>query len=86
MLLYPLREITRKERKFLLRVSLIDIAIVKLEWLGWNCFLLIKQRNQRLIHQSKDGKGKRDFDTLEWLTAICSHVPNKGEQIVRLNL
>ena len=23
------------------------------------------------------------FDALEWLAAICSHVPNKGEQMVR---
>jgi hypothetical protein len=23
------------------------------------------------------------FDALEWLTAMCSHVPNKGEQMVR---
>ncbi len=23
------------------------------------------------------------FDALEWLAALCSHVPNKGEQMVR---
>jgi len=23
------------------------------------------------------------FDALEWLAAMCSHVPNKGEQVVR---
>ncbi|MFH1480311.1 MAG: transposase [Pseudomonadota bacterium] len=23
------------------------------------------------------------FDALEWLAAMCSHVPNKGEQMVR---
>ncbi|MFH1075772.1 MAG: transposase [Pseudomonadota bacterium] len=23
------------------------------------------------------------FDTLEWLAAMCSHIPNKGEQMVR---
>lgn len=23
------------------------------------------------------------FDVLEWLAAMCSHVPNKGEQMVR---
>jgi len=24
------------------------------------------------------------FNALEWLAAMCSHVPNKGEQMVRL--
>ena len=28
------------------------------------------------------GKGKV-FDALEWIAAMCSHVPNKGEQMVR---
>ncbi len=29
------------------------------------------------------GSGKKDFDALEWIAAMCSHVPNKGEQMVR---
>jgi len=37
----------------------------------------------KVIYQSKDGKDERVFDALEWLAAMCSHVPNKGEQIVR---
>jgi len=28
-------------------------------------------------------KGEKIFDALEWLAAMCSHVPNKGEQMVR---
>jgi len=23
------------------------------------------------------------FDALEWLAAMCSHIPNRGEQMVR---
>jgi hypothetical protein len=34
-------------------------------------------------YRSKDGKEARVFDALEWLAAMCSHVPNKGEQTVR---
>ncbi len=34
-------------------------------------------------YQSKDKKETRVFDALEWLTAMCSHVPNKGDQMVR---
>ena len=37
----------------------------------------------KVIYQSKDGKDERVFDALEWLAAMCSHVPNKGEQMVR---
>ncbi len=37
----------------------------------------------RVIYQSKDGKQEKTFDALEWLAAMCSHVPNKGEQMVR---
>jgi len=37
----------------------------------------------KVIYQSKDGKEDRVFDALEWLAAMCSHVPNKGEQMVR---
>jgi hypothetical protein len=37
----------------------------------------------KVIYQSKDGKEDKVFDALEWLAAMCSHVPNKGEQMVR---
>jgi len=33
--------------------------------------------------QSKNGKTTKAFDALEWLPAMCSHVPNRGEQMVR---
>ncbi len=31
------------------------------------------------LYRSKDGKEERIFDALEWLAAMCSHVPNKGQ-------
>jgi hypothetical protein len=37
----------------------------------------------KVSYQSKDGKEEKAFDALEWLAAMCSHVPNKGEQMVR---
>jgi hypothetical protein len=37
----------------------------------------------KVVYQSKDGKSEKVFDALEWLAAMCSHVPNKGEQMVR---
>jgi hypothetical protein len=34
-------------------------------------------------YRSKDGKETKVLDALEWLAAMCSHVPNKGEQMAR---
>lgn len=36
-----------------------------------------------VIYRSKDGKEEKAFDALEWLAAMSSHIPNKGEQMVR---
>jgi hypothetical protein len=37
----------------------------------------------KVIYKSKDNKKEKTFDALEWLAAMCSHVPNRGEQMVR---
>jgi len=37
----------------------------------------------KVVYRSKDGNSDKTFDALEWLAAMCSHVPNKGEQMVR---
>jgi len=37
----------------------------------------------KVLYQSKDGNKTKTFDALEWLAAMCSHVPNRGEQMVR---
>jgi hypothetical protein len=37
----------------------------------------------KVVYTSKDGKSTKVFDALEWLAAMCSHIPNKGEQMVR---
>jgi hypothetical protein len=36
-----------------------------------------------VIYQSKDGCNTRVFEAMEWLAAMASHIPNKGEQMVR---
>jgi hypothetical protein len=36
-----------------------------------------------VVYKSKDGRRQKCFDALEWLAAMSSHVPNKGEQMVR---
>ena len=41
------------------------------------------REESKVVYQSKDGKSEKVFDALEWLAAMCSHVPNKGEQMVR---
>lgn len=36
-----------------------------------------------VIYAAKDGNDRKVFDAKEWLAAMCSHVPNRGEQMVR---
>jgi hypothetical protein len=33
----------------------------------------------KVVYKSKGGNEEKVFDALEWLAAMCSHVPNKGE-------
>jgi hypothetical protein len=41
------------------------------------------EEEAQVLYRSKDGKEQKAFDALEWLAAMCSHVPGKGEQMVR---
>jgi len=36
----------------------------------------------QVLYRSKDGKEEKKFDALEWLAAMCSHIPGKGEEMV----
>jgi hypothetical protein len=37
----------------------------------------------RVIYQAKDGGSSKTFLTLDWLAQLVSHIPGKGEQMVR---
>ena len=36
-----------------------------------------------VVYTGKDRKTNKVFPALEWLAAMCSHIPNRGEQMVR---
>ncbi|MHB9096833.1 MAG: transposase [Syntrophales bacterium] len=36
-----------------------------------------------VIYSAKRANDRKVFDAPEWLAAMCSHVPNRGEQMVR---
>jgi hypothetical protein len=36
-----------------------------------------------VLYSAKDGKERKLFDAPEWLAVMCSHVPNRGEQMAR---
>jgi len=36
-----------------------------------------------VVYTSKNGETTKNFPALEWLAAMCSHIPNRGEQMVR---
>jgi hypothetical protein len=37
----------------------------------------------KVIYESKNGKTTKTFDALAWLAQLVTHIPNKGEQMVR---
>jgi hypothetical protein len=36
-----------------------------------------------VVYTSKDGETTKSFHALEWLANLCSHMPNRGEEMVR---
>ncbi|MDD4862299.1 MAG: transposase [Smithellaceae bacterium] len=36
-----------------------------------------------VVYTAKDKKTNKSFPALEWLASMCSHIPNRGEQMVR---
>ena len=41
------------------------------------------KEESKVSYQSKDGKEEKVLDAPEWVAAMYSHVPNKGEQMVK---
>jgi hypothetical protein len=37
----------------------------------------------KVIYRSKDGLTSKTFEALDWLAQLVTHIPNKGEQMVR---
>jgi hypothetical protein len=37
----------------------------------------------KVVYISKDSRASKRFPALEWLANLCSHIPNRGEQMVR---
>lgn len=37
----------------------------------------------KVIYRSKDGRTSKTFEALDWLAQLVTHIPNKGEQMVR---
>jgi hypothetical protein len=37
----------------------------------------------KVVYRAKDGKGEKVFDALEWMVAMWSHIPDRGEQMGR---
>ena len=37
----------------------------------------------KVIYQSKDGTSTKTFEALDWLAQLVTHIPSKGEQMIR---
>ena len=36
-----------------------------------------------VVYRSRNGKDQKTFPAMDWLAAMCSHIPNRGEQMAR---
>jgi len=43
----------------------------------------VPQSGGEVVYTAKDGKSSKVFDAIEWLATMCTHVPNRGKQMVR---
>ncbi|MBE3128100.1 MAG: transposase [Actinobacteria bacterium] len=41
------------------------------------------REESRVIYKSKDGVSTRQFDAVDFIASLVSHIPNKSEQMVR---
>ena len=41
------------------------------------------REQSKVIYKSKNGNDTRDFDAIDFIASIASHIPNKNEQMVR---
>ena len=39
----------------------------------------------KVIYESKEAQKEKVFDALEWMAAMSSHVPDKGEQMMHIS-
>ncbi|MCJ7541527.1 MAG: transposase zinc-binding domain-containing protein [Desulfobacterales bacterium] len=37
----------------------------------------------KVVYESKDGKTSKTFEAVDWLAQLVTHIPNRGEQMVR---
>ncbi|MFC1815854.1 transposase [Thermodesulfobacteriota bacterium] len=45
--------------------------------------MIYHRESGQVEYRSKDGSEIKVFDALEWMAAMCSHIPGRGEQMVR---
>ena len=37
----------------------------------------------KVIYKSKNGNDTKEFDAVDFIASLCSHIPNKNEQMLR---
>ena len=43
------------------------------------------REQSKVIYKSKNGSDTKDFDVIDFIASLASHIPNKNEQMVRYN-
>ncbi len=41
-----------------------------------------RSESSKVIYKSKSGNDAKEFDAIDFIASICSHIPNKNEQMV----
>ena len=41
------------------------------------------REESKVIYKSKDGTNTKEFDAVDFIASLASHIPNKSEQMVR---
>ncbi|MHB1253248.1 MAG: transposase [Candidatus Humimicrobiaceae bacterium] len=41
------------------------------------------REDSKVIYNSKDGANTKKFEAVDFIASICSHIPNKNEQMAR---
>ncbi len=65
--------------------ALFSYSVLTLAWLYPSPIMPPKYfaESSKVVYRAKDESGEKVFDALEWLAAMCSHIPDRGEQMVR---
>jgi hypothetical protein len=62
-------------------ISIWEVAIIRASFSQERLSYI--REDSKVIYNSKDKANAKEFDVLDFIASICSHIPNRNEQMVR---